>query len=203
MAFSTNIIPVATTPSDLPPILSAAEFAASTGGRIASDDTRLEPLLAGASAAIRRYCRWHVTPVVDESMILDHDGGPIVALPTLRLIDVTALAIHGTEYTPAELDELKWSHNGEIALPSPGRGMRPGAGFRAIAATIRHGFDDAVDVKQIIQQIVGNAISSPLGATREQAGQVSISWATTAPGVSGGISLLQRDLDILNLYRLP
>ena len=70
---------------------------------------------------------------------------------------------------------------------------------------VQHGFDlDAVaDLKQVVQQVVGNAISSPLGATREQAGAVSVSWATTAPGVSGGLSLLERDLMILDRYKLP
>ena len=79
------------------------------------------------------------------------------------------------------------------------------ARFRAVQAKIQHGYDlDAVaDLKAVVQQVVGNAISSPLGATREQAGAVSVSWATTAPGVSGGISLLERDYAIVDQYRLP
>lgn len=204
MAFSTGI-DLATVPDDtaLPPLVSAQEFSDGTGGRVAPTDSRLEPMLRGASAAVRRYCRWHIAPVVDESMVLDHDGGALITLPTLRLIDVLELSVSGREYDADALDRLKWSHNGEIALPSPGRGVYPGAGFRAISATIRHGFDAPADVKQIVQQVVGNAISSPLGATREQAGQVSVSWATTAPGVSGGISLLERDFAVLDLYRLP
>jgi hypothetical protein len=41
-----------------------------------------------------------------------------------------------------------------------------------------------------------------MGATREQAGIYAASWATTAPGVSGGMSLLARDTAVLDTYRL-
>lgn len=189
----------------LPSLLSSEEFAAGTGGKISAVDPRLAPLLAGASAAIRRYCGWHIAPVIEDEYTLDYDGGSIVTLQTLRLVDVRALKVGDHEYSAEELASLKWSHNGEIAFPNPGRGMYPGAGFRAIKTTIQHGYDlaDVPDLKQIVQQVVGNAIASPLGATREQAGQVSIQWSTTAPGVSGGISLLERDYAILDQYRLP
>lgn len=174
--------------------MSVADFTSGTGGRIPENDPRVETLLAGASAAVRRYCKWHVTPVVDETMVLDWDGADLLVLPTLRLVDLRSVSVSGVSL---DLDQVEWSHNGELRIPAG----KPG--FRSITVTMRHGFDGAEDLVQVVQQIVANALASPLGATREQAGQVSVSWATTAPGVSGGISLLQRDLDILNLYRLP
>ena len=187
---------------ELPLLLTPTEFSVGTGGQIKATDPRLIPLLAGASAAIRRYCGWHVAPAIRDEYVLDYEGGPLVTLPTMRLLAVDAFSARNNDL---DVDKLKWSQNGEIALSSPGRGMRLGEGFRAIRATIVHGFDlDMVaDLKQIVQQVVGNAISSPLGATREQAGQVSIQWSTTAPGVSGGVSLLERDYAVLNQYRLP
>ena len=189
----------------LPPLLSPSEFSIGTKGAIKFSDPRLPALLDGASAAIRRYCGWHIAPLIEDVYTLDYDGGSIVTLQTLRLVDVLALKVWDHEYSAEELASLKWSHNGEIAFPHPGRGMYPGAGFRAINVAMQHGFDlDAVaDVKQIVQQVVGNAIASPMGATKEQAGQVAISWSTTAPGVSGGISLLERDYAVLNQYKLP
>ena len=42
----------------------------------------------------------------------------------------------------------------------------------------------------------------PMGATREQAGQVSVSWAYNE-GVSGGLTFTARDRALLDAYRLP
>lgn len=187
----------------LPPLLSAAEFSAGTSGKIPANDPRLEALLAGASAAVRNYCGWHIAPVVEDDYTLDYDGGSLLILRTLRLVDVVSLSVQGQS---VDVEGLEWSHNGEVRLLRKWQQSgRPFAGFRAIEATIQHGYDlDAVaDLNAVVQQVVGNAISSPLGATREQAGAVSVSWATTAPGVSGGISLLDRDFTILNHYKLP
>ncbi|MFB7798938.1 Gp19/Gp15/Gp42 family protein [Isoptericola sp. NPDC056134] len=177
------------------PLLTAAEFSAGTGGKIAADDPRVQKLLDGATRAIRRYCGWHVAPVLTETVKLDGPGGSLLRLPTLRLVDITVLKEGGVDQ---DVESLEWSEKGMIR-------RRHGCWtdrFRGIEATIEHGFEDADDVKQIIQQVVANAISSPLGATSEAAGALSVSWATTAPGVSGGLSLLERDLAVLELYRL-
>jgi hypothetical protein len=196
VAYSTAVtVPEDSSTPTYPALLSAEEFAEGTNGSYSSADPRVQPLLDGATTAIRRYCRWHVAPVVDETIVMDYDGSATIILPTLRLISVAGLKINGEE-----LFDFEVSHNGEILLARPYLPRLSG-----VEISLRHGFDSAAvaDVKQIIQQVVANAISSPLGATQEQAGQVSIHWSTTAPGVSGGISLLQRDLDTLNLYRLP
>lgn len=184
-----------TAPSYIPPLLSVSEFSVGTGGRVAISDPRVSGLLDGASTAVRRYCGWHVAGVIEQSFRGDYDGGRLIVLPTLRMVDLLAFKIHGQA---VPVSEVEWSHNGEIRLNGC---FAPG--FRCVEVTIRHGFDDAGALGQVVQQVVGNAISSPLGATREQAGAVSVSWATTAPGVSGGISLLERDYAILDHYRLP
>lgn len=167
-----------------------------TNGVIAADDPRVGPLLAGASAAVRRYCGWHVTPVIEESVTLDGDGSRLLTLPTLRLVDVVSITADGETL---EVESFDWSTSGMVELR---HGHWPRR-FRSIIVSMKHGFESAPDVAQVVQQVVANAISSSMGATREQAGQVSISWSLTAPNTSGGISLLQRDLDTLNLYKLP
>lgn len=183
----------------LPNFLTAEEFSIETGGAIAVDDPRVEPLLAGASAAIRRYCGWHIGPEVDMTLTVDGSGSHVLNLPTLRIVSITNVVEYGRTWEPADIAGLEWSEAGMVRTSGRCWTSR----YRGVAVTLTHGFEDIADVKQIVQQVVGNAISSPMGATREQAGQVSISWSTTAPGVSGGLSLLQRDLDVLNLYRLP
>ena len=179
----------------LAPLLTAADFSTATRGAIPANDPRLDLLLAGASSAIRRYCGWHVAPVVDDVLTLDRPGGDLLILPTLRVERLDAVTVLGE---PLDIDAVEWSANGEVRGRWPER-------FRSIVVSLAHGFDPdaASDIRQVVQQVVGNAIASPLGATREQAGQVAVQWSTTAPGVSGGLSLLERDLAVLNTYRLP
>lgn len=178
----------------LPPLLTTTEFSAGTKGKVSADDPRLPQLIEGASTAIRRYCGWHVTPVVEETITLDGAGGSLLLLPTLNVEDITSVTVNGTALDVAELE---WSQKGMVR-----RNCWPHK-FRSIVVTYRHGFETAPDLMQIAQQVVANAISSPLGATSEQAGALSVSWATTAPGVSGGLSLLQRDYAVLDQYKLP
>ncbi|MGV3564158.1 MAG: hypothetical protein ACO1ON_12850 [Nocardioides sp.] len=132
--------------------------------------------------------------MIEETITLDGPGGDLLALPTLRVEDITAVSVRGAAL---DVGDLEWSDKGMI------RHRRWPHRFRSVEVTFRHGFEHADDLKQVVQQVVANAIASPMGATREQAGQVSISWSTTAPGVSGGLSLLERDMAVLDLYRLP
>lgn len=188
-------------------ILSPAQFSAGTGGKVAPDDPRVPALLDGAHAGIRRYCRWHIAPILPTTdRFLDVNGGYVLQLPTLNLVSIEALSVRDeasdtdpwTVLTQEELDDLEWSEDGEIR-----RSVRWPRRYRGVKISFTHGFDFVPDVVQIIQQVVANAISSPLGATTESAGALSVSWSTTAPGVSGGMSLLDRDYAVLSQYRLP
>ncbi|MFJ4168382.1 hypothetical protein ACIPY3_02615 [Paenarthrobacter sp. NPDC089714] len=181
----------------LPAFVTAAEFSAWTNGKVAAADPRLEPLLKGASAGLRRYAGWHIAPVLEETLVGDGPGGRLLLLPTGRLLSVVSVDNGGTVMDPAVVDASK---AGMLELRDGWWTSRLGA----VSVRVRHGFDlaDAEDVRQIVKQVVANALSSPMGATREQAGTVSISWATTAPGVSGGLSLLQRDLDVLAPFKI-
>lgn len=180
----------------LPALLTPADFSTATGGKVSPTDPRVKPLLDGATAGVRRYCGWHVAPQVDTTVTLDGPGGNLLLLPSLHVTAVTSVKVRGVELDP---DGFEWSEKGMLRRLG---GCWP-TRFRSIEVTLTHGFEVAPDVVQIIQQVCANAIASPMGATREQAGQISIAWATTAPGVSGGMSLLDRDLAILDMYRLP
>jgi hypothetical protein len=186
-----------------PALLTPANFSDATGGKIAADDPRVAPLIDGATRGIRRYCGWHVGTEYADTLKLDGPGSPLLQPRTLRIKEITSITerVYAGQdpVTLVEDVDFEWSENGEI--------RRLGGAwwtdrYRSIDVEMTHGFEDVDDLVQIIQQVVGNAISSPLGATREQAGQLSVQWATTAPGVSGGLSLLQRDMAILDSYRI-
>lgn len=181
----------------LPPLATAESLDNFTGGQLPADDPRVPALLDGASAAVRRYCRWHIAPVLEETLTVDGPGGDVLLLPTGRLLSLVEVTDGGRQVPVSSLDV---SAAGMIGRPAGHWSGR----FGAVTARVRHGHDLAAvpDVAQIVRQVVANALSSPMGVTREQAGAISVSWSMTAPNVSGGLSLLARDLDVLNEYRI-
>jgi hypothetical protein len=173
-----------------------AELSAYTKGAVPESDPRSQPAIDGASEAIRRWCGWNVAPAEDLTYALD-GGGQVLYLPTLKLNALTSVVVEGQPVT-----DLEWSERtGNVR-------RRDHCDFPdvwgSVEVTFNSGYDEApADLKQIVLQVVASLLSSPSGATREQVGQVSVMWATTAPGVSGGLSLLARDLEVLAAYRLP
>lgn len=195
---TTQIIEPAESAFRLPPLVTPEEFSAWTGGKVSAEDPRLEPLLNGASAGIRRWVRWHIAPVLEETLTGDGPGGSLLLLPTGRLLEVLTATNAGETVDVSGLD---FSRAGMVSRSG---GLGWSNRFGAVSVRVRHGYDlaDVPDVAQIVKQVTANALASPMGATREQAGTVSVAWSTTAPGVSGGLSLLQRDLDILAAFKI-
>lgn len=179
------------------PFATPEQVAAYTRGKITASTPGLDDLLGGASAAIRRHCGWHIGPVAREALVVDGSGGQLLALPTGHLVEVHEVTEHGQPPVPG--DDIEWSALG--TLRKPGRWT---SRYRGVRADIEHGYPiaDLPDLTQVVCQIVSTALASPTGATREQAGALAVSWATTAPNVSGGITLLERDLALLAPYML-
>lgn len=154
-------------------------------------------LIAQVEAAVRSYCGWHIAPSVSETITVDGQGGHVLALPTLHL---TAVATVSNGDDDVSADNFDWSESGYLELRCGHWTCRP----RGVTAAITHGYEQApADVIGVIMQIAARASSSPAGITREQAGSVSFSYALTAPGVSGGVALLEHERTILDHYRLP
>ncbi|UGL61974.1 head-to-tail adaptor [Microbacterium phage Skylord] len=175
-----------------------AELSAFTKGLISPTDERSQVILDGASQAIRNYARWNIAPAEEVTATLD-GGGEELFLPSLKVNSLTSIEIDGTA---ADLADFEWSRiTGNVR-------RRNHCDFPdvwgGIVVVFNSGYAEApADIKQITLQVSAMALSSPTGATREQAGQVAISWATTAPGVSGGLTLLDRDYATLAPYLLP
>ena len=151
--------------------------------------------LEAAEAAVRSYCGWHIAPAIIEDLVLDGSGTSTLFLKTLRLKDVTAAEVSGTALDVAGLE---WSEAGYLRKPGgwPDR-------LRSVKVTAVHGFDAAPDVAAIVRAIAARASASPMGVVREQAGAVSIGFSLTAPGVSGGVVLMDHERRMLDKYRLP
>lgn len=150
--------------------------------------------LTSAEAAVRAYCGWHVAPRHIEDLVLDGSGTSTLFLKTLRLTAVTAVEVNGVALDPSTLE---WSEAGYLRTP----GVWPDR-LRSVKVTIEHGFDYVPDVAAIVQAVAARASASPTGVVREQAGAVSISMSMVAPGVSGGVVLMDHERRMLDRYRL-
>lgn len=150
--------------------------------------------LTAAESLVRKYCGWHIAPVIEEDMVLDGTGTASLFIKSYRVVDVVSAEVDGTVLDPATLE---WSEAGYLRTS----GVWPDK-LRSVKLTVQHGFDDAPDVAAIIRAIAARASASPTGVVREQAGAVSIGFSLTAPGVSGGVVLMDHERRMLDQYRI-
>lgn len=161
-------------------------------------DGEEEAIVRQAQAAIRRYCGWHVAPEVTETLTLDGQGGRHLWLPSLHVNAITSVTNEGVDLDL--IDGLGWSASGYLERRGGCWSRRP----RQIVVTLSHGFIDIPeDLVEVAVSIASRAASSPSGAVDEGTGPFRAKWATVAPGVAGGVALLQHERDILDLYKLP
>lgn len=176
-------------------LISPSGIASGSGGRLIATDPPVVALAAAVSTAIRNYCGWHVAPRVTETKVFDGNGGTILGLPSLHVTSVDAVTVSGVDW----LEQVEWSEIGNLRAKSafPDR-------YRSVEVTFTHGYaiDEVQDLVMVGEQVARNAAASPMGIVRENLGSRQITLAQLAPGVAGGLTLLQRDLDILNQYRL-
>lgn len=170
----------------LTPIVTPEQVAQASGGKISSQDSRLPSLIEGATDGIRLACGWHVTPVITETLTLDGTGGQVMQLPSGLVRDVKEVKVDGVAV------DVDWSADGMIEI----RQGRFPARFRSVQVTLTHGYPAAPVVAAVLIQAVLGAAASPMGATREQAGQVAVSWARQ------GLTLSLDDMALLRPYTL-
>lgn len=187
--------PVTLPPMDLDSItpLTLRDF---TQGKIKETDPRSELLIQGAVASVRRHCGWHVSPTREDDFILDGRGGRVQRLPTLHVVDVLKVTDGGQDLTYR--DDYRWSEMGLLERMH-GSWSRH---YRDVEVTAVHGHDEVPDIIAMVLSVIARTMASPMGATREQAGAMSVTWATTSPGVAGGMVLLQSELAMLSSFRL-
>lgn len=155
---------------------------------------KLERRLAAAEKRVRRYCGWHIAPVITETFTLDGSGTHRLFLRTLRVEDIESVKLNGVDL---DLDTLEWSQDGYLRRRQgwPDR-------LRSIEVAMSHGFEEAPDVAEIVLEMAARAMTAVGGRTQEQAGGVSLANARVAPGVSGGVVLMDHEKQTLDAYKL-
>ena len=175
---------------DLPPIMDVEEFRAINPDFSATDE-QLRAVLEAVSASIRAYCGWHVAPVID-CTYTGRGEGRLLMLPAMGVHGVESLTVGGVEST-----DYSWDDYGMVMLNS---GTFPRA-FRSTVCTYSAGIESA-ELAQVVSQIVSNALVAAPGVSSESAGNVSISYNKTGDGITGGVTLLPRDMALLAPYKL-
>lgn len=182
----------------LDPLISPDDFASLTSGAYAADDLRVVMTLRSVSGAIRSYCCWHVSPVLQCRCLPPTDGGRLLTLPALRVDSVDSV----TELGAALVEGQYEARSDGLLRRAQFRGWP--AEWGSVQVEYKAGFTTVMvpELAQTVAQITASCLAAPAGIRDEQAGQVRLTYNQTAPGVSGGVTLLDRDLAMLEPYRL-
>lgn len=151
--------------------------------------------LALASGAVRAYCGWDLA--AEETTLLAYgDDTPILTLPTLHLLDVTAIRIDGAEVDlsiPVTDGRPSWSRKGQIfrAAGWPR--------FAEVEVDLVHGYDVIPDlIKLVTLDVAAVSIVNPENLVSAVTGHVSRTWAR--PGDDNRLTALHQRL--LERFRL-
>lgn len=183
--------------ADIPDFATPAQLEDFTKGAILSNDPRVADAIKAVTQSIRREAGWHIGPVVEgHSVTLDGPGGPTLPLPTQRLQELVSVTELGVSL---DVDALDWS---EIGLVQRTDCRSWTNRYRKIVVVMDHGYDELAQLQFLTCSLVARGLASPMGATREQAGAMSINWGTVQQGVSGGMIPTDYEREVMNSYKL-
>lgn len=178
------------TVDSLSSIITVEQFKALCPG-LSSTDAEIQAALNAVSSAVRDYCGWHVAP----NLTCTYTGngeGRLLVLPAMGMTGVTSLTVDANAVT-----DYEWTAAGMVRLKSS---VFPDT-WCSVVCVYNAGFtSDAIG--QVVAQIASNSLVAAPGVANERAGNVSITYNATGSGITGGVSLLPRDYDLLTPYRL-
>ena len=175
----------------LPPIITAEEFDKITGGVMSATTEQKTAILDSVSQAIRNHCGWHVTPPA-KCTFTGEGEGRLLVLPAMAVSDVSSVEIMGVAA------DFEWRSNGLVRLK---KGTFPDA-WRSVKCVYTAGNETGGSLAAIVAQIASNALAAAPGIAEEHAGGVGATYNKTGDGITGGVSLLARDKELLSPYVL-
>ena len=159
-------------------------------GRV-QDAALADATVARVWSAVESLCGWAPSPERVETLRVDGSGSPIVQIPTLRLLEVTAVREEGVE---VDASAFMWSDDGSLRK-RVGCWSRE---WRGIEVDCLHGFDTAADLDAVVLQVALRTVIAPAGQLRERAGQVDEQFGVTV----SGFAFLEWELAVVELYAL-
>ncbi len=146
----------------------------------------------GAVAAIRRYCGWHVAPVMPETFTVDGSGSSLLQLRTLRLTDVSSVVNDGAALAATEFE---WSTIGTLRRRNGVWTSR----FRGVVVTTQHGFAvPPADLVSVLYDVTSRAVLAEPGSSLDKFGPFEFGRTE-----GGAVSFLPSERAVLDQYRLP
>jgi len=167
---------------DLPPLVGDDEFAAATGYKWDCNGGT-DAAIAAASAAIRNYCGWHVSPVLGCTAKLTARGR-VAAIPAKMVVSIESVSENGAELSPGQYE-------------ARADGLLRRACFRnwtgrweGIEVAYEAGFDPSAvpDIAQACIHLAEAALAAPAGVASESAGGVSVSYSTASASVAAAMT---------------
>lgn len=151
--------------------------------------------MQAAQASIRRFCGWHVAPLVAESLRVDSYGGRVLHLPTKHVVEIKQVLVRGADWT----DQIDWSEAGTLVLRSGCWPDAPGA----VTVELEHGWDaeDVPEVAALIVTVAKRARTQPGIIASQSVNGASVSYQT-AGGAPLSVPLLSIEKELLAPYRL-
>lgn len=175
------------TPDDLP---------TSVRGLFATDD-EAQAAIDAVLAAARRYCGWHVSPVAtDDEVVVDGPGGRSLSLPTLNLIQVSAIDEDGTEV------DLSYVRASRLGIVRKRFGSHWVSEYGAVTVKMTHGYTEteAADWRRAVVKLVGQREQSSRDSgdlKRKKVDDVEYEWFEGVVSVDSELSALFAPFRIL------
>lgn len=152
--------------------------------------------LAAAHGAIRDYCRWHVAPVITETLTLDGRGGKTLLIPSQRVEALDTVLNDSVDVT----EQVKFSRRAGVLTLDSGWSSEVGG----IEVTLRHGYpvDEVPAVAGLIVALTKRAAQSGGVVASQAVGPANVRYITGSDGSTPGLQLFGQEQAALEPYRL-
>ncbi|WP_439030220.1 hypothetical protein [Gordonia terrae] len=136
---------------------------------------------------IRRYCGWHIAPVIESAVVtLDHLGDRVLTLPTLHVTEVASV-VDADGYV---IEGYTWSDDGllyrEHGWPR---------GYRSVTVTFSHGLAATPrGVVDVALDMVRDRVNAAANADDLPVTSASLDGATIGYGAPSDLIGVRRDL---------
>lgn len=180
--------------------LTVDDVEAFTRGRLSASDPVVQDILDAALVRARNYTGQHVSPVVeDDVVVLDGPGGKYLFLPTGKIGSIASIVENGSTVAPADyvvsssIPRLVFRTNGCWTWD-----------YSAITVTYTHGFteEEAADWRRAILQMVDrmsreqqSGARSDQDILRKKVDDVEYQWVDWGSAADRAISSVEAVLD--------
>lgn len=201
----------------LPDLITPLDFATFTNGKFGTTDTRIAANISSASASIRNFCGWHVSPSLDCGMLYNvYDlrdafigNDLLIQLPATFVSGISKVVLNAVWNSEEDdwegeviEDQARFDNgmgSGLLKVYDVGRLDRRSKLFVKYTA----GFPETAIpiIKELTANGVVHALTNTYGVNSEAAGGVSVSYNNSWTG-KGSTALANDAREALEPYRL-